>query len=461
MSAQGGVRGGDRQEATKRGDPEDGTPEGARQNGAPGSDRQNGAPESEHQHAAPASARQEKGPQDQQPGQASGTGERTRRPTTRVIALGAAIAVILAGAGIYLLTRSGQPGTGLEGSSAGVTLPGPFRVMSVSPASGTQQADGSQPVEVALSAPPGAHSPLPVVTPNVPGHWQANGDTLIFTPDLPFSPSTQVTVTVPGGKSGVQSAAGATLGPGTAATQFTTAPYSMARLDELLSQLGYLPLSWQQSGLGMRTTSSAPAATNLAGEEMLAYEPPSGVFTVQAGYPASLAAQWQTGEDNAVLRGAVMAFESEHNMPLTGDINAALWTAVFRAAIGGQYNANGYTYAVANQNDPETLTIWHNGQVVLTSATNTGIPASPTVNGTFPVYERFLNTIMSGTNPDGSHYSDPVSFVSYFNGGDAVHYFPRGSYGFQQSLGCVELPYNAAQRAYPYLTYGSLVTVTG
>jgi lipoprotein-anchoring transpeptidase ErfK/SrfK len=77
------------------------------------------------------------------------------------------------------------------------------------------------------------------------------------------------------------------------------------------------------------------------------------------------------------------------------------------------------------------------------------------------VYLRFLNTIMSGTNPDGSHYSDPVSFVSYFNGGDAVHYFPRGGYGYQQSLGCVELPYTAAQEAYPYLTYGSLVTVTG
>jgi hypothetical protein len=91
---------------------------------------------------------------------------------------------------------------------------------------------------------------------------------------------------------------------------------------------------------------------------------------------------------------------------------------------------------------------------------NTGIPSAPTVDGTFPVYERFLNTIMSGTNPDGSHYSDPVQFVSYFNGGDAVHYFVRPGYGYEQSLGCVELPYNAAQRAYPYLTYGSLVTVT-
>ena len=68
---------------------------------------------------------------------------------------------------------------------------------------------------------------------------------------------------------------------------------------------------------------------------------------------------------------------------------------------------------------------------------------------------------MQGTNPDGSHYADPVSFVAYFNGGDAVHYFPRGSYGFEQSLGCVELPYAQAEEAWPYLTYGSLVTVTG
>ena len=31
---------------------------------------------------------------------------------------------------------------------------------------------------------------------------------------------------------------------------------------------------------------------------------------------------------------------------------------------------------------------------------------------------------MSGTNPDGSHYSDPgVPYVAYFNGGDAVHGF--------------------------------------
>ena len=67
------------------------------------------------------------------------------------------------------------------------------------------------------------------------------------------------------------------------------------------------------------------------------------------------------------------------------------------------------------------------------------------MEGTFlltrkPIYERLTTTTMSGTNPDGSHYSDPgVKWVNYFSGGSAVHGFPRASYGSPQSVGCLEL----------------------
>jgi hypothetical protein len=77
-----------------------------------------------------------------------------------------------------------------------------------------------------------------------------------------------------------------------------------------------------------------------------------------------------------------------------------------------------------------------------------------------PVYLRYRFQIMRGVNPDGSHYADPVQFVAYFQAGQAVHYFLRYSYGWPQSLGCVELPLTAAAEAWPYLTYGSLVTVS-
>jgi hypothetical protein len=47
-----------------------------------------------------------------------------------------------------------------------------------------------------------------------------------------------------------------------------------------------------------------------------------------------------------------------------------------------------------------------------------------------------------------------------------VHAFPRGSYGWYQSLGCVELPYDGsgpgvAENVWNLITYGTLVTVVG
>jgi lipoprotein-anchoring transpeptidase ErfK/SrfK len=380
------------------------------------------------------------------------------QPRSRVIIAVTAIVAILAGFGIYKLTSGGSTPPNAPITSGAVTLPGPFRVMSVTPAPGSAHADGGLPVTVTFSAPLSRNSPMPTVTPNVAGSWRIVADSAVFTPAMPFTPSTRVTVSIP---SNMQSTAGHQLSaPKTAA--YTTGTYSTLRLAELLGELGYLPATWQLPDLGMRVASEFDStSTGLAAQETLAYNPPSGIFTWAQGYPASLQAQWTTTSYNVILEGAVMAFESEHNMSINRSVTPALWRNLFKAVAAGQNNVNGYTYAVANQNDPETLTIYHDGQVVLQSATNTGIPSAPTVNGTFPVYQKFLNTIMSGTNPDGSHYSDPVQYVSYFNGGDAVHYFARGGYGYQQSLGCVELPYTAAQKAYPILTYGSLVNVTG
>ena len=92
---------------------------------------------------------------------------------------------------------------------------------------------------------------------------------------------------------------------------------------------------------------------------------------------------------------------------------------------------------------------------------NTGIPPAPTAQGMFAVFEHAPSVTMSGTNPDGSHYSDPgVPYVSYFNGGDALHGFLRASYGSAQSLGCVEMPYSEAAAVYPYTPIGTLVDVT-
>jgi peptidoglycan hydrolase-like protein with peptidoglycan-binding domain len=211
------------------------------------------------------------------------------------------------------------------------------------------------------------------------------------------------------------------------------------------------------------TSSAAPAgisSSDASAQLSAAYQPPAGIFSWHEGYPSQLYSFWQPGQMNLVTTGAIMAFESEHGMTMDGEASPAVWTAVLKAEAAQDANQDGYSYAIASKADPETLTIWHDGRRVFRSLANTGIPIDPTADGTYPVYLKYRFQIMQGFNPDGSHYADPVSWVSYFHEGEAVHYFPRYSYGWQQSLGCVELPYTPAEEAWPYLTYGTLVTVT-
>ena len=334
-----------------------------------------------------------------------------------------------------------------------------LQVTSVTPAGGSVGVSGEAAIRVVFSASVAPGSPMPVLSPSVPGRWQSSGRVLSFVPDLPFAASSRMTLRIPAGPAGVRSAAGGLLARAVRVS-FRTAPYSRLRLAQLLGKLGYLPVSWQAAapsgGLaGVR------GGGDLAAQMALAYHPSAGLFTAIPGYPASLRAQWRAAGDNLVIRGAVMAFQAQHRMAVTGAVSRGLWHALFLAAVSGQRNAVGYTYAIASKGSPETLTIWHDGRVVLRSLANTGIAVAPTAAGTYPVYLRLRFQVMQGTNPDGSHYADPVSFVAYFDAGDAVHYFPRYSYGYPQSLGCVELPYDDAERAWPYLTYGSLITVTG
>jgi lipoprotein-anchoring transpeptidase ErfK/SrfK len=163
-----------------------------------------------------------------------------------------------------------------------------------------------------------------------------------------------------------------------------------------------------------------------------------------------------------LVTGAIRAFEYNQGMTMDGVAGPEVWSHLLTAIAKDQANPSGYTYALTTQGSSnESLQVWHNGKRILDTPANTGIPQSPTADGTYPVYERLQFQYMQGTNPDGSHYKDPVSWISYFNAGDAVHGFYRASYGFYQSLGCVELPPTTAQYIWPYMTYGTLVTVIG
>jgi L,D-transpeptidase catalytic domain/Bacterial Ig-like domain len=376
---------------------------------------------------------------------------------------GGAAMVVVAGVAIVTFASPGSHAAPVPAAQAVARQDrpaGPLRVLSITPAAGAKGINGAAPIRVQFSAPLAASTPMPALSPPITGSWQAEGDTAVFTPASGYFQDTRVTLTIPGGPDGMISAGRPSAGTGgrlaTSVTQsFTTGSFSTLRLQQVLSQLGYLPLIWTP------TSKAHIGASNTNAELSAAYQPPAGTFSWAGDYPPELKDQWKAGSGNMLDVGAVRALESVTGLTMDGYAGHAVWSGLLSAVAAGKDNPNGYTYALTSQAVPETIKVWHNGRLVLHSAVNTGIPASPTADGTFPVYLRYYFQIMQGTNPDGSQYADPVYYVSYFNGGDAVHYFSRGGYGYNQSLGCVELPWGAAKKAYPYLTYGTLVTVTG
>ncbi len=214
--------------------------------------------------------------------------------------------------------------------------------------------------------------------------------------------------------------------------------------EQLLAELNYLPVSF---------TATSPQSDPS--------QPANGTFTWKyPALPQALQSQWVLGANGAILRGALMNFQSVNNLPTTGVADAATWSALVSAALSHKVDPTTYNYVSVTESSPDTLILYVKDHVKFRTLVNTGISASPTQVGTFPVYLRFLSTTMSGTHPDGSHYSDPgIQWVSYFNGGDALHEFPRYSYGFPQSLGCVEMPFASAQTVFPFTPIGTLVTV--
>ncbi|MGD0068935.1 MAG: Ig-like domain-containing protein [Streptosporangiaceae bacterium] len=397
----------------------------------------------------------------------TGGASATKRRGTALTASSAAI-VLAAGIAIVAFAAPGSHASPVASVSTAhrtaVSRPlqpaAALQLVSVTPAAGAKGVNGASGIRVQFSSPLAASSPMPTLSPRIAGSWSVQGDAAVFTPKVGYFEDTKVTVKIPAGLSGVVSAAGATAGSGGAlasatSQSFTTGSFSTLRLQQLLSQLGYLPFSWKSTS---RTTIST---SNARAELSAAYSAPAGTFSWTGSYPWNLKDQWKTGSYNVLENGAIRALESVNNLTMDGVAGRSVWSTLLSAVAKGKHDPNGYTYALASQYSPESLRIWHNGKQVFESAANTGIPAAPTADGTFPVYLRYYYQVMKGTNPDGSKYADPVYYVSYFDGGDAVHYFPRYSYGFYQSLGCVELPWDAAKKAWPMLTYGSLVTVEG
>lgn len=302
----------------------------------------------------------------------------------------------------------------------------------------------SKPISTAL----GSH--LPAI-PNAEGRWrQLSGHSIQFEPaGFGYGLGAKVQLALP---SGIRLAGGQQSATASGAS-WTVPGGSTMRLQQLLALLGYLPLKFSYSGAGAGLTTQDQLNA--------AVRPPAGTFSWRyPGTPAPLRNEWAPGSSGVMTRGALMAFENANGITPDGVPGPIVWRTLIHAALTGRHSTAGYTYVIVDKSS-QRLTLWHSGRTIIASTpVNTGIASAPTASGTYAVFEHLPVTTMSGTNPDGSHYHDPgIQWVSYFNGGDALHGFTRAQYGFPQSLGCVEMPNAVAGRVYQFTPIGTLVHV--
>ena len=376
------------------------------------------------------------------------------------VSRGAPAALSCSGASCTTGSRGGGPGSGAasggggKGPGGGATSRSGrrdahvFRVSSTTPASGATGIPSNAKLVVTFDSALEPGGPTPTLSPALPGTWQqASNDELVFRPSAPFVPYQTYTLKIPGGRSGLASVSGSHLAA-TKTVSFTIAAGSTLRLQQLLAELGYLPLSY---------SGGTPAPQDMA-------TPQPGTLTWRwSGLPSELTSQWTPGAQNAITKGAVEMFETENGLSVDGIAGPKVWTALLHDAVSHKANAEPVTYVLVTKVLPEHLTAWVNGTLQFKGIpVNTGVPGANTADGTFQVFEHVPFSAMRGTDVTGTKYTDPhVPWASYFNGGDALHGYPRATYGWPQSNGCVEMPISTAGKLWPYTPIGTLVTVIG
>jgi peptidoglycan hydrolase-like protein with peptidoglycan-binding domain len=358
------------------------------------------------------------------------------------------IAVVVASQGTQLTTRQASAATPPAAVPRKPPAP-PTHHTKLTKLPHAVVSNGTAPIVVRLTGDLTAGSPRPTLSPEVAGKWKTVADEEVFKPVSTLEPCASYKLTIPGNtitKDHLRLAKRRVVALNVAC------PSTLA-LQQALARLNYIPYVFR-SVYGIHF-SRGPEARVLAARH--AFRPPRGHLDAEAGDPPPLTPGSAT---DPVTVGALEIFQADHGLTPTGKADAPTWRKLLAAETQGRRNPSPYTWVSVSEAS-EILEVHQNHRVTLTSPANTGVAGAPTATGVYPIFARYTSTTMQGVNPDGSKYDDPgVPWVNYFNGGDAVHGFPRASYGSPQSDGCVELPIPTAAVVFTKLAIGDIVWVT-
>ncbi len=309
-------------------------------------------------------------------------------------------------------------------------------------------ANGTAPLIVRLSAPVAPTSPSPTLSPSVAGTWSIAGEQEVFTPASTLLPCSSYALTI---WAATESTAHAQLGRRRTLHLDVACP-PLAGLQQALARLGYLGASLRP----LYDVHYRPGRETRHEAAEHAFHPPRGRLAPDPSY----APPTRMGQLDASTRGALEVYQEDNGLQVTGEPDRATWLSLLFAVTVDKRDPRPYTWVSVTESLPETLFLHRGHRTVFTTPVNTGVSGAETQQGVFPIYARYVSTTMAGEDVDGTKYDVPdVPWVNYFNGGDAVHGYPRESYGFPQSNGCVELPIEAAHTVFGMLAIGDIVWV--
>jgi peptidoglycan hydrolase-like protein with peptidoglycan-binding domain len=374
------------------------------------------------------------------------------KPRTKVTMLGAVLAVVVTATAVLAGSRRESDllssGSASAAAPAAATTPLPPTRLLALPS--RTIADGTRPLTVTLSAPPASSSPPPTLHPAVAGTWATVGNSTVFTPASTLQPCSTYTLTVWGN---TIATGHSRLGQRQTVGLNVACP-PIAGLQQALARLGYMGAAFHPR----YDVHIAPGPETRREAAEHAFHPPRGALVPDPSEAPAIA----TGQLDETTKGALTVYQSDRGLEATGAPNYATWASLLASETAYRRDPHPYTWVTVTESSPETLDVHVGDRVVFSTPANTGVPGAETAQGIFPIFSRLTSTTMTGEDVDGTKYKvEDVPWVNYFNGGDAVHGYERGSYGFPQSNGCVELPIAAAHTVYGMLALGDIVDVEG
>jgi len=166
-------------------------------------------------------------------------------------------------------------------------------------------------------------------------------------------------------------------------------------------------------------------------------------------------------DPDLVIREMKAALKDGKSLDLSVKIVHKAYQTV-KVRVGGAYDQpHGSKWIDVNQSTFR-VTVWEGTTLIRVIPCVTGHPATPTLNGTYYIYRKFVTVDMSGTEADGvtPRFTANVPWTMFYFRGYALHgAYWRSSFGYRASHGCVNLPVSQAKWLYSWAPLGTKVVV--